>query len=82
MGRLEACHSTAFLIDQNRRISPTHRVPERRGQRGNLFGRVTIIVEENKAQRVGVLEEKPFVLGKRESATAKDNRARQRPIRV
>ena len=76
MGRAQPRHSSAFLIDQNGRISPVDAVAKRLDEATDLIGRAAIAPEQNKARRIGLGEKTPLVTVQFFAGATEDNGSR------
>ena len=69
MGRPEPRNPAAFLIDQDKSRFPAHRIPQIGHKSANLFGCFNIAGEQNKAQRIGIAEERALIGGQFQAGT-------------
>ena len=76
MRRCETLHPAAFLVDQDRRILPSHAVAQRRDQVADLPGLAAIALEQDEAEGIRVGEQGAFVSCRLFAGAAEDDRRR------
>lgn len=65
MGRREAGHTAAFLVDQDRRIAAAGDAAEIAGQGAHLVGALAVAGEQDETEGIGLLDQGTFALAKR-----------------